>query len=109
MQQVDFEIVRGDDWARVFQFRQNDTPMNITGWTLLAQMRTEPDAVRKVSLGLTVVDASVGTVRLALAKAQTELLKGIYVWDMERTVSGAKDTPVGGKITVTPDVTRIEA
>lgn len=109
MQTVNFEIVRGDDFSRVLQFRQNDTPLNITTWTLNGQLRQKYDAETKTTLGLAKVDAAQGTVRVTLTKAQTVVLKGIYVWDIERTVSGATDTPVGGQITVSPDVTRIEA
>lgn len=109
MELHDFELVRGDDFSRVIQFRQNDTPLNITGWTLNGQLREKYDAVTNTTLALTTVDATVGTVRITLTKAQTAVLKGVYVWDIERTVSGIKDTPVGGQIKVAPDVTRIEA
>lgn len=109
MELHDFEIVRGDDFSRVIQFRQNDTPLNISAWTLNGQLRMKPDAVTKTTLALTTVDATQGTVRITLTKTQTAALKGVYVWDIERTVSGVKDTPVGGLIKVAPDVTRIEA
>jgi hypothetical protein len=109
VQIVDFELVRGDDFSRVIQFRQNDTPLNITTWTLNGQLRQKYDATTKTTLALTKVDASIGLLRITLTKAQTAALKGVYVWDIERTVTGATDTPVGGQITVSPDVTRIEA
>lgn len=109
MELHDFEIVRGDDFSRVLQFRQNDTPLNISTWTMNAQLRMKHDALTKTTIALTTVDAAQGTVRMTLTKAQTVALKGVYVWDLERTVGGVTDTAVGGLMKVAPDVTRIEA
>lgn len=109
MELHDFELVRGDDFSRVLQFRQNDTPLNITTWDVSGQMRPQVDSRIKVTLALTKIDAAIGLLKVALTSAQTSGLKGVYVWDIERTVAGVKTTPVGGKIIVTPDVTRIEA
>lgn len=108
MEVVDFEIVRGDDFSRVLQFRQNGTPINIATWTMNAQLRSEPDADIKTTIAVVAVDAGQGTVRITLTPAQTAVLKGVYVWDLERTVSGAKLTTVGGTMRILADVTRIE-
>ncbi len=111
MDVVDFigdkAITRGDDWSQNFQFKQNDAPMNITGWTFAAQMRTQPEAPDAVTILVTPVDASIGVVRLSLSDAQTAVLRGVYLWDLERTVSGVRDTAVGGKIIVNADITRV--
>lgn len=109
MELHDFELVRGDDFSRVLQFRQNDTPINITTWEVSGHMRPQVDSRVKVTLALTKVDASIGLLRMELTSAQTAALRGVYVWDIEREIDGLINTPVGGKIIVTPDVTRIEA
>ncbi len=108
MELHDLELVRGDDFSRVLQFRQNDTPIDITTWDVTGQIRPQVDSPKKITLSLTKVDASIGLLRMELTSTQTAALRGVYVWDIERSIAGVTTTPVGGKILVTPDVTRME-
>lgn len=84
-------------------------PADLTGSTLAAQIREskEEDAVVLATFAVNVVDASARQIRLTLTPLQTSTLAS-GDWDLEvtHTSSGWKGTPLAGKVTVIPEVTR---
>lgn len=58
-------------------------PMNLTGYTVLAQIwRDEKRRVKLVDLTVTYVNRSLGQIKLSLTRAQTRLIDRSGFWDM---------------------------
>lgn len=103
---VPLTIVRGDSWTQQFIFRDQTTndPINITSWTVTAQIRSSPDDDTTTSLAIT-NGGSNGTVTVRLTAAQSAALPAVGVWDLQRSASGDVRTLLGGSVKVVPDVT----
>jgi hypothetical protein len=112
----DLQIYRGDDFE--FPFRLKDSAgayIDITGWTILAQVRASADDdVVIVTLTPNIdPDQSAGGNRgmcvLTLTDVQTASLEPSTsdVWDLQTTDTNGKDqTWLAGKVTVVADVSR---
>lgn len=83
-------------------------PLDITGRTYRAQLRTVPeDSETLASFTCTVVSAIGGTLTVSLPASTTATLPtGPACWDLEETYGTAVNTLLAGDVTVVSDVTR---
>jgi hypothetical protein len=105
----DLTITRGDTETVVLTLTSDGTtPINVTGRTYTAQIRTTPDiAVISASFTCTVTNGAGGVVTCVLSPAASALLSpGYYYWDLQENASGAISTLLSGMVTVLADVTR---
>ena len=83
------DLNAGQDWMATLNILIADATANrnITGCTLASQIRRHWKSVSsKTTLGIMILDATTGSIRLMLTAAQTTLLKsGKYVYDIEMT------------------------
>lgn len=106
----DLIITRGDTEVIVATLTSDDngTPINITGRTYRAQIRSTQDSTTiKASFTCTVPTGTDGKVTCTLSAADcATLTAGRYYWDLEETASGVVSTILAGDVTVLADVTR---
>ena len=103
------QLYRGDDYAHVVTLTSNGTtPVNITGRTYTAQIRTGTDATSaSLSFTCTVPTGTDGVVNITAADSATAALAaGEYVWDLQESASGVVTTILRGTCSVLADVTR---
>ena len=82
----DFKCYRGQTWYQILRFRQDEEPMDLTGYTAKAQIRKENNSPILVAEMDTDVLEVEGNVVLALPSERTAKLKpGIYVYDVKMT------------------------
>jgi len=105
----DLTITRGDTETIVVTITSDgSTPIDITGRTYLAQIRTSPDNTTvKASFTCTVTSAVNGQVTCTLSATDSATLPvGIAYWDLQETASGVVSTILSGNVTVLADVSR---
>lgn len=106
----DLILTRGDTETLVVTITSDDagTPINITGRTYRAQIRSAQDSTTiKASFTCTVTAGASGQVTCVLSAADCATLpSGQYFWDLEENASGVVTTILSGNVTVTADVTR---
>lgn len=105
----DLTITRGDTETLVVTITSDgSTPVNITGRTYRAQIRSSQDSTTiKASFTCTVTDGANGQVTCVLSATDSATLPvGIAFWDLEETASGVVSTILAGNVTVLADVTR---
>lgn len=105
----DLTITRGDtETIVVTSTTDGTTPIDITGRTYSAQLRTTPDiAIVSATFTCTVTDAPNGKVTCVLSAASSAVLDpGYYYWDLQENASGTISTLLAGTVTVLADVTR---
>lgn len=103
-------FTQGDDWSLPLTVKdENDTVIDMSGYSFLAQARTRAKAAA-VAFTFTVddTDAATGVLVLEVAAATTaDVPAGTYEWDLQWT-DGAGDirTILAGVVTVRPEVSR---
>lgn len=99
-----FDVYRGDSVTKRLRFTSDGVPEDLTGKTILAQVRTGTDLTSKLVTAFTVYrQDTLGIVDLALAPIDTANLKaGEYFYDVQI----GDRTRVAGTITLVPDVSR---
>ena len=105
----DLTITRGDTETLVVTITTDgSTPVNITGRTYRAQIRSQQDSTTiKASFTCVVTNGSVGQVTCTLSSVSSSALSaGLYFWDFEEDASGVISTILSGNVTVLADVTR---
>tara|TARA_B100000073_G_C23485447_1_gene473360 strand:+ start:124 stop:453 length:330 start_codon:yes stop_codon:yes gene_type:complete len=81
--------------------------VNLTGYTVAAQMRKTYSSTTATDFSCSVVNATAGTIQISLSATQTNALKaGRYVYDVEINNSGTITRVIEGQVEVTPGVTR---
>lgn len=98
------DIYQGDVFTLSLDF-----DVDLTGYTLEAQIRHDPDDTTPAeTLTVTVTDAANGLVQLSLTAVETAaLLPQRYWWDLQWTdPSGDVRTILRGRATVTAEITR---
>lgn len=107
-----FRIGRGETFATVITWKNNDVPVNLTGYTARMQLRREyssssPALSLTSGSGLT-LGGSAGTVTISINAATTaDLVADKYVYDLELVSSGGVvKRLLEGQIKLTPSVTR---
>lgn len=111
MTRADLSIYQGDDYGVTVTVRNADgTPADLTGYTVLAQVRREvADMDSSVDAEFS-VNITSPTINLSLSHSQTQALSGRYVWDLQVVSSaGIVTTIMAGKIGVTAEVSRVAA
>ena len=105
----DLTITRGDTETLVVTITADgSTPVNITGRTYQAQIRSQQDSTTiKGSFVCVVTSGASGQVTCTLAaSASATLSAGLYFWDFQEDASGVISTILSGNVTVLADVTR---
>lgn len=101
-------------YAKVFVFKQNGVPINISGWTFRAQFRAQVTdtavllELTTANTGFAITDAVNGKVEMRITSAQLNAMPvAVAVFDVMRT--DASPGPLrlfGGKLKVKQPVTR---
>tara|TARA_B100000686_G_C16804374_1_gene988816 strand:- start:866 stop:1210 length:345 start_codon:yes stop_codon:yes gene_type:complete len=106
-------IVNTDsDFTQTFTFEDASTNsgLDLSGYTINAQMRKHPDALdsTKTTFTTTILSTSGGRIQLSLTDTQTATLKdGRHVYDIVLTDgSGNKTRIIEGSVLVSKGVTR---
>ena len=105
-----FTLEQGSTFDRQITVQENNTALNLTGYSARMQMRSTHDS-SSIALTFTATiasPASNGIINLsATAGNSTNVEEGMYVYDLEIESSGGVVTRLmEGKVTVTPEVTR---
>ena len=86
----------------------DNTPLNLNGYTVAAQLRKTYDSTTKTDFTAIIANAATGRLQISLTPVQTGALSaGRYVYDVEITdSSGIITRVVEGQVEITPGVTR---
>ena len=86
----------------------DNSPLNLTGYTVAAQLRKTYDSTTKTDFTAIIANATTGRLQISLTPVQTGALSaGRYVYDVEITdLSGIITRVVEGQVEITPGVTR---
>jgi hypothetical protein len=106
-QAVNLTIYQGDDFYLNLTVKDaNNNPINMTGWTVAAQVRAAPGSA-VVATFTAAIDATVtNQVDLHLPHLQAMKLPRKAQWDCQVTdLNGVVTTLAAGKVTVTPEIT----
>ncbi len=104
-----FTVEQGATFTRLLTLKENDSAMNLTGYSAASQMRSTADTSTVAgTFTATVSNAGAGQITLSMTATQTgNIEEGIYVYDTEITSgAGAITRILQGKVTVTANVTR---
>lgn len=102
----DIEIYQGDSFEVILNFKDaSNVGVNLTGFTGKVQFKDDAAAVVATPVVTLNYGSVNGAVRVFLADTST-IPAGVYNWDLELTdATSRKRTYIGGKVTVTEDVT----
>ena len=105
---VDLHFVQGDTFRRRLHFFTGvSTDVDISGWTITAQIRKTYASEVAVSFSVTFVTTGVdGEVDIAITAAQAATLPQRAVWDLQRVETGEVLTLLSGVVIVDREVTR---
>ena len=103
----DLVIYQGDDFSGTVTVNTETGPLDLTGYTAQAQIRTAvADTQQNISADIEVTVTPSNLV-LAIAHDVTKALKGNYVWDLKIVNgNGLISTIVAGNVAVVQQVTR---
>jgi len=105
--EFDLDIYRGDTGRWQFTLWQDiakTVPVDLTGASAKSQIRDRPQGTQIANLTCLITLPNIVAVTLASATSHDLPTKG--AWDLQLTyASGDVNTPVGGNVSVTPDVT----
>jgi len=108
----DLTITRGDTETVIATMTSDGTtPIDITGRTYAAQLRSSPDTTTiGATMTCTLTTPVSGIMTSVLSATDSALLTpGYYYWDLQETVTatGVVSTVLAGLVTVLADVTRL--
>jgi hypothetical protein len=104
-----FTIEQGATFTRLLTLKENESVMNLAGYSAASQMRLSHDTSTVAgTITASVTNANAGQITLSMTASATGAIEeGIYVYDAEITASsGAVTRILQGKVTLTPQVTR---
>jgi hypothetical protein len=108
--QYNVQLWRNDTWAQTFAITANDVAVDLSGSTILIQVRTKPtstDVVLSLVTGTSITIGGVGKNEITLNKI-VNIAAGNYVYDMNVTFpSGLVKTYIWGTFLVQEDITRV--
>lgn len=86
----------------------NGSPVNISGRTYAAQIRTyATDTAALATFSCSIINAAAGTLAATLSASTTAALTaGLAVWDLQETNGTTVTTLLAGQVTIVQDVTR---
>ena len=105
----DIDLWQGDDWgAVVYVFNDDDSEPDLTGYVPLAHIRRGvADNAPTVDLVMSSTIYPPNQILLTITHAESTLLAGLYVWDLELKSPGGEITTVlQGNASVQQEVTR---
>jgi len=108
--QYNVKIWRNDTWAQVFSITSNEVAVDLSGSTILIQVRQTPASTNvelELQTGTSITIGGVGKNEITLNK-KVDIAAGNYVYDMNVTFpSGLVKTYIYGTFLVQEDITRI--
>jgi hypothetical protein len=105
---LDLYVVRGDDFRIRLEFAtSDDTPLDISGWTVGAEIRSTYQGALLATFTINTTGLPNNELNLELLGAVTGTIgEGVYPWDLERFTGGSlRRTILSGVVVVAPDVT----
>jgi hypothetical protein len=108
--QYNIKIWRNDSWMQTFALLADDTPISLTGCTIVVQVRTSADApTAALTLSTTSGGVTIGGInnnQITLNKV-VDIAAGSYVYDMNvRFPSNEVKTYLWGTFFVQEDITK---
>lgn len=103
---LDIHFVQGDSLSRVIQFTQSALPLDVSGWTITAQIRRRASSSTAVDFAIDMTDAASGLVGISITPEDAATLAENCVWDLQRIEDGDVRTYLAGSVTVDREVTR---
>ena len=104
-----FILEQGATFTRTLTVKENNSAMNLTGYSVASKMRSTHDSSTVVgTFTCTISNASGGVITMNMTANTTSAIEeGIYVYDIEITSSAGTVTRLmEGNVTVNPEVTR---
>ena len=104
-----FILEQGATFTRTLTVKENNSAMNLTGYSGASKMRSTHDSSTVVgTFTCTVSNATGGVITMSMTSTTTGgIEEGIYVYDLEMTSGGGTVTRLmEGTVTVNPEVTR---
>lgn len=102
---VDWTVTGSDSLSRSFGFAQGSA-INFTGYTFLAQVRSERSNDSTLLATLTVGTGATGTLVVSASTSVMALEPGGYWWELEWTTGSSRRTVLAGKFNVLPNGAR---
>jgi hypothetical protein len=102
---VDWTVTGSDSLARSFGFAQGSA-INFSGYSFLAQVRSERSADAELLATLTVGTGAAGTLVVTASTSVMALDAGGYWWELEWTTGSSRRTVLAGKFNVLPNTAR---
>jgi hypothetical protein len=103
-------IDAGSTYSAIVNIRNGDgTPINLTNFTIAAQIRKSYGSLNAYNFVCSVFDAASGKVRMVLPASTSSTIKpGRYLYDIEVTSPiGEKLRVIEGIVLITPEITKI--
>ena len=107
---INLVLDQGVDLEATFTIRNdNQSALNLTGYTGSAQLRKHPEASKSTPFTVTFPNRVNGQIKVAMASTVTTVIEGgRYVYDLVLTSPNAyKTRPIQGNLLVIPGVTRL--
>jgi len=104
-----FILEQGATFNRILTVKENNSAMNLTGYSVASKMRSTHDSSTVVgTFTCTISNASSGEVTMSMTSSTSAAIEeGIYVYDLEITSgTGTVTRLLQGEVTVNPEVTR---
>jgi hypothetical protein len=84
-----WSVRRNCTWAREFVAKLDGSPMNLTGYTVTAEVSaSEDNATALRTFSCSVTNAAQGRFRVEIAEANADLAAGRYWWSLQWSVGG---------------------
>ena len=104
-----FILEQGATFTRTLTVQENNSAMNLTGYSVASKMRSTHDSSTVVgTFTCTISNASGGVIVMNMTSSITGAIEeAIYVYDLEiASGSGTVTRLLEGEVTVNPEVTR---
>ena len=104
-----FIMEQGATFTRQLTVKENNSAMNLSGYSVASLMRSTHDSSTVVgTFTCTISNASGGEITMSMTSSTSSAIEeGIYVYDIEiASGSGTVTRLMEGEITVNPEVTR---
>ena len=106
---INLVLDQGVDFEATFTIRnENQSALNLTGYTGSAQLRKHPEASKSTEFVISFPNRVNGQIKVAMASTMTAVIEGgRYVYDLVLTSPNAyKTRPIQGNLHVIPGGTR---
>ena len=104
-----FIVEQGATFNRILTVKENNSAMNLTGYSVASKMRSTHDSSTVVgTFTCSISNASSGGITMSMTSSTSSAIEeGIYVYDLEITSGTSIVTRLlQGEVTVNPEVTR---